>query len=432
MPPPLRMYVDSWSINEIIKLYKKKMLVINPEYQRSKIWNSKKKAKLIDSILRGYSIGMLFFRKVEKRNRYIYEVLDGQQRINAIIDFVTSNLKTSPIYTSFFPNKTIEDLKRERENLYHDFLSYKIYYTMVEGGSDEEISDIFIRLQEGIKVNEAERLNAMKGVLRNFIFETCNTNKFFKLIGISPHRFNHRYVLAQLCLLSQEGDIESLSFPDLRFEKLAKLYRDYKLTIPPQLKKVKRILNFLAKHIGKDLNYIKKNRDVFPIYMVASYLQNYHINHTIIKKFKNFVVDFIINTTKIAKSKEDIEKLKMKYEPLLVDYSKIWAKYGLTEEAFRKRFEIALRYFLKYVPSDMLIPKEKRRTFDLIQKIEIYHKCKGKCYLCKKEVEWKDAVFHHKKFYKDGGKTTVKNGTLMHKKCHEEYHKTYGKDKEGY
>jgi 5-methylcytosine-specific restriction endonuclease McrA len=43
-------------------------------------------------------------------------------------------------------------------------------------------------------------------------------------------------------------------------------------------------------------------------------------------------------------------------------------------------------------------------------------------------VKWEDAVFHHKIFYSKGGKTTVENCQLMHKKCHGEFHKKHGND----
>lgn len=61
-------------------------LTIQPEYQRNYIYaDGKKDVGVIDSILKGYPIGVLYFNKVDEGK---YEVLDGQQRITSIGRFV--------------------------------------------------------------------------------------------------------------------------------------------------------------------------------------------------------------------------------------------------------------------------------------------------------------------------------------------------------
>jgi hypothetical protein len=61
-------------------------LTIQPEYQRNYIYaDGKKDVAVIDSILKGYPIGVLYFNKV---NNDKYEVLDGQQRITSIGRFI--------------------------------------------------------------------------------------------------------------------------------------------------------------------------------------------------------------------------------------------------------------------------------------------------------------------------------------------------------
>ncbi len=61
-------------------------LTIQPEYQRSYIYNDgKKDVAVIDSILKSYPIGLLYFNKTGNDT---FEVLDGQQRITSIGRFV--------------------------------------------------------------------------------------------------------------------------------------------------------------------------------------------------------------------------------------------------------------------------------------------------------------------------------------------------------
>lgn len=61
-------------------------LTIQPEYQRNYIYaDGKKDVAVIESILKGYPIGVLYFNKIADDK---YEVLDGQQRITSIGRFV--------------------------------------------------------------------------------------------------------------------------------------------------------------------------------------------------------------------------------------------------------------------------------------------------------------------------------------------------------
>lgn len=63
-------------------------LTIQPEYQRNYIYaDGKKDVAVIQSILKGYPLGLIYFNKVENNK---FEVLDGQQRITTIGRFVTN------------------------------------------------------------------------------------------------------------------------------------------------------------------------------------------------------------------------------------------------------------------------------------------------------------------------------------------------------
>lgn len=62
-------------------------LTIQPEYQRNYIYaDGKKDVAVIESILKGYPLGLIYFNKVSSDN---FEVLDGQQRITSIGRYVT-------------------------------------------------------------------------------------------------------------------------------------------------------------------------------------------------------------------------------------------------------------------------------------------------------------------------------------------------------
>jgi len=83
-------------IGSVISKYFDFGIDVNPEYQRGSVWTEEQKILLIDSIYRNINIGSLVL--VEKQwfddkhniTSEMYEILDGKQRLSAIIDYVSS------------------------------------------------------------------------------------------------------------------------------------------------------------------------------------------------------------------------------------------------------------------------------------------------------------------------------------------------------
>ncbi len=70
------------------KVYKRRDRIDMPDFQREEVWNTAKKQLLIDSILKGWHLPKLYFRKVDENS---FECVDGQQRLTAIVEFFTTN-----------------------------------------------------------------------------------------------------------------------------------------------------------------------------------------------------------------------------------------------------------------------------------------------------------------------------------------------------
>lgn len=88
------MCLDSILIN-----YFKFGIDLNPEYQRGDVWTEEQKVKLIDSIYRDINIGSIvlvekkWFNNNHEVTSEMYEILDGKQRLTAIIDYFSSKFK---------------------------------------------------------------------------------------------------------------------------------------------------------------------------------------------------------------------------------------------------------------------------------------------------------------------------------------------------
>ena len=75
------------------------MLAVNSEYQRGAVWTVAQKKKLIDSVLREYPIPLIYLYHIKKQvaghMREDFEVIDGQQRLNALHEFREGAFKLS-------------------------------------------------------------------------------------------------------------------------------------------------------------------------------------------------------------------------------------------------------------------------------------------------------------------------------------------------
>lgn len=128
-------------------------LTIQPEYQRNYIYaDGKKDVAVIDSILKGYPLGIIYFNKVADDK---YEVLDGQQRITSIGRYVTRK----------FPIKDSNGMEQYFNGLSKD-LQDKIMLTplliYICEGEESEIKEWFKTINiAGVPLNEQETLNAI-------------------------------------------------------------------------------------------------------------------------------------------------------------------------------------------------------------------------------------------------------------------------------
>lgn len=88
--------VDGWTINDILELYISKRLFVDQKYQRKLVWSIKDKALFIDSLMKKYPIPNIMMVEYDNNEDYAtYGIIDGLQRINAIISFMLGEFPVS-------------------------------------------------------------------------------------------------------------------------------------------------------------------------------------------------------------------------------------------------------------------------------------------------------------------------------------------------
>ena len=83
---------DFLTVKQLVDLRKEDMAKPNPEYWRGVVWTSDRKMKLIDSVMRGYQLPIIYLHYKKKTVASLaqesYDIIDGQQRITALHRFV--------------------------------------------------------------------------------------------------------------------------------------------------------------------------------------------------------------------------------------------------------------------------------------------------------------------------------------------------------
>lgn len=128
-------------------------LTIQPEYQRNYIYaDGKKDVAVIDSLLKGYPLGLIYFTKVAEDR---YEVLDGQQRITSFGRFVTGKFTIDGVNGKKQYFSGIADDQKEK------ILKSKLTIYICEG-TESEIKEWFKTINiAGVPLNEQELSNAI-------------------------------------------------------------------------------------------------------------------------------------------------------------------------------------------------------------------------------------------------------------------------------
>jgi hypothetical protein len=128
-------------------------LTIQPEYQRNYIYaDGKKDVAVIESILKGYPLGLIYFNKINNDN---LEVLDGQQRITSFGRFVTNKfaVKDENGMQQYFSSLAAE--------LQRVILETKLLIYECEG-AEPEIKQWFKTINiAGVPLNQQEINNAI-------------------------------------------------------------------------------------------------------------------------------------------------------------------------------------------------------------------------------------------------------------------------------
>ena len=238
----------------IDKIYKRRDRYDIPEWQRQEVWSRSKKQNLIDSILRGWKLPKFYFLKVQS-DPEAYDVVDGQQRLVTIYDFFDNQLRLPESTAKEFGGPYYRDLPDELVDAFDD---YEIEFDEIGEATEEEIKDLFQRLQEGLPLTSAEKLNSVHSKLRDYVMRLAK-HPFFGKTNASDRRYGHFDIVAKVAAIEIDGLEVGLRYDDMRavFESQAAFSTSSNVA-----KRLRAALDFVDKGFDDDAGRVLRNRTV--------------------------------------------------------------------------------------------------------------------------------------------------------------------------
>ena len=160
------------------------LLDIRPPYQREFIYNDKEQQAVINTVLKGYPLNVMYWVKRSDDAECPYEVMDGQQRTLSLCEYVAG--KFSYEFKNFF---------NQPPDIQQRILDYELTVYVCEGEHSEKLEWFKTINIAGKALYEQEILNAIyagpfvSDAKRHFSKSNCGAYKLGKdLVNGSPIR----------------------------------------------------------------------------------------------------------------------------------------------------------------------------------------------------------------------------------------------------
>lgn len=261
---------DTWTVYTIHQL--KDRIDPRPAYQRGPVWPRKKQQLLIDSILRGYDMPKIYLRKVSGE-KYKYEVIDGQQRLRALWTFLEGQYPIgadSEDLSEEMPGKLYSQLSKDDQDKIGLF---KVSISEIRDASDLAVRELFLRLQNGVSLNQAEKRNAVASPVRDFVHELAEEHSLFPALTAKE---NERFSWQELAALALR--LELAGGPaDLKAKDLNGMYADQKFSPRGEAaKNCKSTLDAMARVARLTPGSIKTRWGFVDLYLALRILRTEH------------------------------------------------------------------------------------------------------------------------------------------------------------
>jgi hypothetical protein len=415
-----------WNIGKL--WLQKNRINLDPPYQReSGVWSIEKKQLFIDSVLNGFDVPKLYFHDIEaKKEPFGFAVIDGKQRLGAIWDFLDpSGFSLASDFTftgdgTFF----VDGPAPQKGTKYSEFTpaqqeyfkSQTIDVVEVEGADEEDIEELFSRLNNGEPLNAAEKRNANSGDMANLVRDIAKDPNFTELMKFSDKRMSYHEVAAKLLRLELSHMEGQGIFADLKKKFLDALVIKNKSMPTSQATGLRSRVSKNIKELGKVFGAKSPlmNKQSFPqlyygwVKQITSEYSHPAL-HTKIREFlQQFHADRIVN----------LDLPEDERDPQLIEFGRLTQQGTNDLQSMMERSKILTRYFLREVP-DVAI-KDSKRSFTEDERYVIWQRSGRMCQApdCGTELPEIELMHaDHVTAWANGGVTKLENAQALCEPC---------------
>jgi 5-methylcytosine-specific restriction endonuclease McrA len=419
----IRYESDQKTVQDIVNLYEKDQLNLNPGFQRSSVWRDGDRAKLVDSILRNYPLPSIFLYRRYEDGNLVYDVIDGKQRIESILMF-TGEMRGNRFWCrSRLPGQEHEDwvdwAMIRRKKLQHLITGYKVQ-TIEVTGETGEIIDLFVRINStGKALTGAEKRHAR-----------YYNSPFLRKAGQLARRFEKYFISTHILSKSQ---IARMKHVELMCELMVSASAEDVINKKAALDKVMEADSISGQKLNKaagltvtSLNRIKRLfpsikqtrfKQVSDFYSLAVLIQKFEREGMILtdRKRNRLAQDILIAFSNGVDEVSRLQKQARGPRP----EQELYREYLLTvREATdeinhrRKREQI-----VKGLLDTLFEKKDSERLFSAEQRRLLWNSAdQRRCGVCRKTLTWEDFTIDHINPHSKGGRTALDNAALMCRK----------------
>lgn len=194
------------------KIYKRRDRYEIPDWQRDQVWSLEKQRGLIDSILRGWKLPK-FYVLSTGNSPETFDVVDGQQRLTAIWEFLDGEFELDAARSKEFGGESYQNLPDALSDAFDD---YEIEFDVIsDTATDADVKEFFQRLQAGLPLSSSEKLNSIHSKLRDYSAKLAKHSFFAESTTVANRRHGYFDICSKVLTLEIEGVDSGLRFDEV-------------------------------------------------------------------------------------------------------------------------------------------------------------------------------------------------------------------------
>ena len=404
-----------WTVSDVWSKFNQ--IDRDPSYQRNAgVWDLTKKRNLIDSILNGYDLPKIFLHEYAIKGPTHWGIVDGKQRLTTIGEFLENQFELSSMFAYFGDLKFADDEEPAAGQYFKDLspaakaivLDYKLSMTLIETDRPGDIESMFIRLNDGVKLNDAEYRQGLGGMIIELISSLESHSFFADKVPLKNDRYQYKELSCRLLFL--EHSLRNKDpLPSIQKRALDEFVIKNKLIDVSKsdalFKATQKNLNFMNDCFSPKSNELSAST-VQLYYLWLRELKEKYVVKNSQAAIREFIEQFKYRRMTDSKLPVEVQQLDLQR------FTWLSGQQTNKNDSMRERMNILTRQFLIQYPDTAAF--DSKRNYSDEEKYIIWFLSDRKCTHCGIELpDYREAHADHIVAHSNGGQTTIENGQTL-------------------